>query len=412
MRFFNYVFSLVFLCTLACSSGGSSSPKEPVYWDPTFQSRAEIALAQAYDDLKVHDLVSAQSQYCDTLVLEPADVNLAFGCGLVKLMRSVEQQQAADILTAFNQAPVSVENDILGPNGVINSYKALKNNNSAYTFNYSDFNLPFANNITQHAGDANGLLASILKPLIDKNMSVAQVQDLLKSFQPYFIDVEDNFNIAITDANLNFAIPKELFNTSEDLHAKQGDAYAMLSATQAIVAGIDMFKAYDYGVQLKSVLLKDGKINLKALVTELNGVVKVSGVNASDNVSFLTLIDGALFTNQRARFTFALNNAKQALSKIKTDHTDFYPSLSESKLNDVLVTVDEAILSMNGEMVSFSQFPHAGDFTVNLKALFDTPPNAKNMDIASGYPFVLEGDVVKPVESYFKTLLTGIVDIQ
>ncbi|MBX7148965.1 hypothetical protein K1X76_07750 [bacterium] len=372
---------------------------------------AEEAIAAGQEFLKAKDIISARDTYCNELADDPANASLAFGCGWLKLMLAIEQTSVGEILQSFNQQPVNIANDIIGPQGMIREYYNIRGQNSTYQFYYPDFKLPFASNLKQHSNSDNALVVSVIKPLIDKGVSVAQLQALLKQLEPYFIELESHFNKAVGDPSLDFVIPKEFYGVDNNIHAKQGDAYSMLAASQGALVAINLFCAYDYGIQLKDYLIKNGKLFDKAFVADLNGEVKTFGALTTDNIPFLSLLNGSLVTGQKARFIQSLKNARKGLNKIKDDSTDFYPSLRKSKVSDMIVAVEETSTSMTGQAVHFSNVPHQEDFSVNLGAFFDAPPNAQTLPIEAGYPFVIENKVAKPVENYFKELGTGIVEV-
>ncbi|MBX7148969.1 hypothetical protein K1X76_07770 [bacterium] len=371
---------------------------------------AEEALASGYAFLKTQDIVSAKNAYCNELVDEPANAQLAFGCAWLKMTLSIEEAPAVSILEAFNQPQVVVATNIFGPDGAISQYHQLAKTHGDYKFNYSDLKLPFSQLMRQNPNFSK-LMAAVIKPLIDNNVSMATLQGFLKQLQPYFIGLESDCNKAVGDSLLDFVIPKEVYGTDNDLHAKQGDAYALLAVSQGVVAGLDMAGAYDYGVQFKGYLVKDSKINVNALTADLNGEAKTVGVYSTDNVPFLSLLDSSLITGQKLRFIRALQNAEEGLTRIRSAGSDFAPSLTEVALTDLLTTVQQAQTSLKGQFVSFTSLPKNEEVTINLKAFFDVPPNAQTMPVESGYPFVVEGYKMKLVESYFQTLLTGIIDI-
>ncbi|HCU26030.1 MAG TPA: hypothetical protein DF383_13515, partial [Deltaproteobacteria bacterium] len=105
------------------------------------------ALAQGLDAFRARDLVGARDAFCKELADEPNDSKLAFGCFWAKWMLLPTTQQAATLLAAFDEDPITANVQYYGPTGIFTLISEVDRGPGDVfpQFNYNHFvDLPFA----------------------------------------------------------------------------------------------------------------------------------------------------------------------------------------------------------------------------------------------------------------------------
>lgn len=189
------------------------------------------------------------------------------------------------------------------------------------------------------------------------------------------------------------------------------------------IVGLNIFEAYDYGVDLDKVLSSTyaygADFDVKVLVADLNGAGEtVNGITV-DNTAFLKARDLSLITNSKTRFDDGIAYAIAGLLGLKTDASDLldesFEMEKEEYVADTLTLFREfETSSAAAGMVEIT----SGGVNLDLYTFFNSPPSAAS--VTSSDPFVYtdygttdstgSGIKLELVESYFRDLLDGIAE--
>lgn len=212
-------------------------------------------------------------------------------------------------------------------------------------------------------------------------------------------EIDSLLATAIQDPNVQFRIPRELYYGDRDILLNRTDAIALRAGVQLALAGIAFADSWELNVPV-------------------SGVFDANGLLTMDRAALVTALNDALVLKASNR----LPQARQALASALTLLQEILPSLAVATQNGIwdndppAINLAEAINTWAGELlhsletgpVAFTIFRPS--VTVNLKALFDTPPNLGSPEAAD--LFVVEGGTkIKAVESAVKDLISPYVTI-
>lgn len=353
------------------------------------------------------DLASAVEEYCGAYENGDTDSSTAFGCYLAKAFSLPETSDFAAILADFNEGPVNVTEDILGD--VVDSFTG-EGERPSY-FIYTDYeNLPFNSFL---AGSASTVekLAQFAVGLNATGTTAQALQTDVDALYADFEELEDLLEVVLDDADFAYEIPEDLFGSEGNLPVNYTQARLHMGSVQAVLVGLDIFAAYDFGATPADVVNSDDTdFDQEILTADLNGTGEtVKGVTV-DTTPFLTLTNEARITGASARAAQALENLSAGLS-IFDDHAEAFFLWQEADgimTIDVRTLLDDLLTSLNDDVMVGVGEIGGREVSVNLHAFFTDPPSAADVD--SSDPFVFEDGAIQFVETYFEDLLDGIAE--
>ena len=225
--------------------------------------------------------------------------------------------------------------------------------------------------------------------------------------------METLLDSVLDDSNFGYTIPEESFSTDSDLTVSYNDARIFQAKTKLVLVALNVFAAYDYGVDVDMVLNADGDdFDYEVLVEDLNGTgAEVNGITV-DSVAFLTMNDDSLITDNHDRFTDAMDYLATAFENIDDgDHTVFEDAFEYIADYEDLVAFFEDLKdsSDSSGMVAMGNL-YGRSIELDLYEFFTNPPEGS--DVTSSDPFIYDetDDTIELVEAYFQDLLTDIAE--
>src|SRR5690606_19643030 len=124
-----------------------------------------------------------------------------------------------------------------------------------------------------------------------------------------------------------------------------------MGTIQSSIVAAEFINAYDVGIDMGDVL-RAGDIDQEVLVGDLNGAGGMVDGRAIDTVSFLTLRDGDLITDNRSRFRSALQRIRSGLAQINGGIESRFTTRLETDYNLAAAVQDltEYIAAMDGSV--------------------------------------------------------------
>lgn len=409
----NFFLIVLIVGLVACGGdGGSLSDEE------NHPGTEEESISEGLTAFEERDIETAESEFCGELLDEPLSSNLAFGCFWAKMLLMPESSESSALLAAFDEDPFDLDAMLLGEDGFFNNISTLRSGRFPL-FNFSEFNFPFSNFFAMDptAGVAE-TVEDLLQIAINNSVSAIDLQQRLEDLIADFIELEEILAVVIDDSSFSFTLPAELFRLAEDLNVTYNDARFFMSSVKGSIASLNLAIAYDIGVDIADVVQR-GDIDQEILVADLNGTGEtVKGVTV-DTTAFLTLNDASIITDAKSRAVSSLIHLRTALQTIDAGETsDFFtPIINGGDLTDTIQFFAELSTSLDEGMTLVPLYwlePNAEgevpQLNMNLKRFFESPPDAAEVDIEAGDPFVYENNRATPVGNYFSTFLDGLVE--
>lgn len=357
----------------------------------------------AFED---RDIESAETEFCDSLADNPTDAQLAFGCFFAKLLLLSEGSDADTLLATLGEDPFDL-GALLDTGGLFDDSESIVLSGWP-RFNYADFGLPFASTFASAGpGESLGLL---LQEAIDNGVDAGELKSQVVAFTDDFEDMEDDLEVVLDDSSFTLDLPAELFYVTNDVTVSYNDVRLMMAGLQGTIFSLAVLNAYDPGVNIDDVVTS-GEIDQEILVADLNGSGETVNGVAVDETVFLTLDDASAITDQESRFTEALSNFQTGVQAwIDGETSEFFSmNLNSLNLERAVEVADELTDSLSG-LTTMDSFGTETVVSLNLNEFFSNPPDASEVDVGAGDPFVLEDGNAQPVESYFDELLDGIAE--
>ncbi len=383
---------------MAANCGGGSSSSGGGDSDD-----AVTAGLAAFEDRNIEN---AETEFCDALTDDATNAQLAFGCFFAKLLLLSEGSDADTLLASLGEDPFDL-GALLDTGGLFDDSESIVVSGWP-RFNYEDFGLPFAS--TFASAGLGGAVGSLLQEAIDNGIDADELKSQVVAFIDDFEDMEDDLEVVLDDSSFTIDLPAELFYVTDDVTVSYNDARLMMAGLQGTIFSLAVLNAYDPGVNIDDVVTS-GEIDQEILVADLNGSGEtVNGVTVDETV-FLTLDDASAITDQESRFTEALSNFQTGLQAwIDGEISEFFSmNMNSLNLERAVEVADELTDSLTG-LTTMDSLGTATVVSLNLDQFFSNPPDASEVDVGAGDPFVLEDEQARPVESYFDELLDGIAE--
>ena len=396
------------LSVAACGGGSVQGPNQPPA-DPSNPGTAEEALAKGLEAFRNRDLAGARDAFCKELPDEPNDSRLAFGCFWAKTMLLPANPALAAIFGVFGE-DFAVDVDYYGPAGVFTNLELVDRPGGDFfpQFNYVEFDLPFAQRMRET--EMGSVLSTLIQLALDHGVSLRDLQGMMEDFIPVLEELAVLSVPILADPAFSFTLPKELFHRDSDVEVTPNDTVLFTAAVEATIFKLQLLTAYDFGVDLGKSLIEGAGIDEKALLEDLNGSGATVHGKTMDTVAFLTLIDGERITASKDRFLRACTLAKQGLAQLEAGELSafFTPARGESSLKEPIELMEDLIASSTQGLTPLRLITSQA-VGLNLLQFFAHPPDAAAMSTGAGDPFVLSGDRLTGVESYFRAFFDGIL---
>lgn len=427
---------------------------------PTVENEA-ATMAQGYVDLSLRRLEEARDGYCASIEAGSTNSQIAFGCFLSKLLLLPETDTADIILGSLGENPIDVKQDIL--EAIVDDFETNVAESIFGTgANELDFRMAFDREPSgfdvfryhRYASlPLNGIFAADLNlrqkfaalagRLVESQTTASEIQSQILDLKSHFEELEGLIDTVRADSQFTFVIPASLFHTDLNLNVSPNDAKLFAASMKGSLVSLNIFGAYDYGVNPEDVVIevvgtddmclyggcvgqfiKD--FHLERLVADLNGTGEtIDGVTV-DHQAFLTLIDEQAITGSHDLFLEAVSLARESIIAINGGETSdlLEESLNTTRnLSKVVNMLTELKASaetpgfqnMNSMEVVRYDYLGYGNYTqrtlvigLDLYEFFTNPPHAG--DVTTMDPFIYDSDEdsVKIVELYFKTLLSNV----
>ncbi len=203
----------------------------------------------------------------------------------------------------------------------------------------------------------------------------------------------DDLASAATDASATFDVPKEFLFSDRDLHINHTDLMAMQASGLFARSAIHMLNSWTMDMDLSGFYDAQGVFigNNSQIVHELN--------------QFFHLRDDNQLSDARDRLASGFAAAAQALTEANSDSTGtvLVVNAANAQLySEIASMLSSGAATMNGSTPISGVDPQ---IAVDLSGVFEAKVNGA--DIQSD-PFVLENGHIKPVESYFASLMQNV----
>ena len=195
----------------------------------------------------------------------------------------------------------------------------------------------------------------------------------------------------------------------------------MQAAVKGNLVALNIFSAYDYGVDLEDIVTGTGAsatVDLEILVEDLNGSGATVDSVTVDSNGFMTLTDEDAISDNRERFIESIELLKDGLEELpaaEQDKTEDIKVLGKrlgnyGEYDDFIDFLDEIIESAEDEGLVEISIITGRTVSVDIYEFFENPPSFE--DVSSTDPFIYnsDDDRVEAVESFFSDMFEDIID--